>query len=104
MDGTIKVSDGAVGAGAAGPVGAVRQRAGLARGAGVPEDVATLPSFRAPASRGLLPRSGGESHSRGRPSGLTTDSDLPRTPCPKAAPGPYLRAAGRAAGGGPRET
>lgn len=62
--------------------------------------MATLPSFRAPASRRLLPRSCGESRRRGRAAGLPAEGDLPRTPCPERSPAPSHRAAGRAAGGG----
>lgn len=62
--------------------------------------MATFPSFRAPASRRLLPRSCGESRRRGRAAGLPAEGDLPRTPCPERSPAPSHRAAGRAAGGG----
>lgn len=75
---------------------AARRRAGWARGAGVPEDVATLPSFRAPASRRLLLRSGGESGRRGLPA----EGDLPLTPCPKAEPGPLPPRCRPGCGGG----
>lgn len=50
--------------------------------------MATLPSFRALASRRLLPRSGGQARSRGRSTGLPAAGNLPCTPCPKAQPGP----------------
>lgn len=97
MDGTIKVSDRSVGAE---PVGAARRRAGWARGAGVPEDVATLPSFRTPASRRLLPRSGGESRRRGRdPPGSAERAISPAPLAPERSPAPSHGAAGRTACG-----
>ena len=97
MDGTIKVSDGAVGAERRGWLG---RRGGGQAGRGAPGSRKTWPLSLPSAPRLFLPRSSGGSRRRGRPAGVPDKAVSPTPLVPKWKPAPSHRAAGGAAGGG----